>query len=113
LHDCAAPIANPSVTTIYYVTVKNADGCLDMDSIIIEVDIICGKDIFVPMHFLPMEIITMIFCMLTVQTIVLIRGVFYWKSMIAGATKCFLQKYQRRVDGKYKQKEMNTEVFRL
>ncbi len=50
--NCANPIANPSSTTVYCVTVTNASGCSDSSCVTVIVDIVCG-DLFVPTAFSP------------------------------------------------------------
>lgn len=49
---CANPIAQPSVTTMYIVESINAKGCKNSDTVLVEVEIICG-DIFTPSAFSP------------------------------------------------------------
>lgn len=49
---CANPIADPSSTTVYCVTVTNASGCSDSACVTVTVDIVCG-DLFVPTAFSP------------------------------------------------------------
>ena len=49
---CADPVANPGVTTIYYVTVTDETGCSSIDSMIVYVEEFCG-DIFIPNAFSP------------------------------------------------------------
>jgi len=48
--DCPNPVASPSVTTKYYVTVTGADGCTKTDSITIDVT---PQDISIPNIFTP------------------------------------------------------------
>lgn len=49
---CQYPIATPTVTTEYCVTVVDANGCSDSACVIITVDIACGQ-LFVPTAFSP------------------------------------------------------------
>ena len=49
---CSNPEANPGQTTTYILTVTNAEGCTDTDTVIVTVDNNCG-DIFVPNSFSP------------------------------------------------------------
>ena len=50
--DCNDPIASPSETTTYYVTVSNEAGCTSMDSVLVVVNNPCGE-IFIPSIFSP------------------------------------------------------------
>ena len=52
--DCSNPIASPTETTTYVVTVSNADGCVVTDAAIVVVNNPCGE-IFVPTIFSPNE----------------------------------------------------------
>ena len=49
---CKNPVASPTLTTTYYVTVTDSNGCTGMDSVIVSVEIICG-DYFIPNAFSP------------------------------------------------------------
>ncbi len=49
---CQNPIASPSVTTTYTLTVTDSLGCSSTDTVTVFVDIICG-DIYVPNAFSP------------------------------------------------------------
>lgn len=49
---CANPVADPTVTTTYILTVTDSLGCTDTDTITVYVDIVCG-DIFLPTAFSP------------------------------------------------------------
>ncbi len=48
----ASPVASPTVTTIYILTVTDANGCTDTDTMIVTVNLDCGE-IFVPNIFSP------------------------------------------------------------
>lgn len=48
---CQNPVASPSQTTVYYLTVTES-GCSSVDTVIVYVDIVCG-DLFVPQVFSP------------------------------------------------------------
>lgn len=48
---CSDPVASPTQTTIYYLTVTQ-NGCTGVDTVIVYVDIVCG-DLFVPQAFSP------------------------------------------------------------
>jgi len=50
--DCSSPVASPSETTTYVVTVSNADGCIVTDTVTVIVNNPCGE-IFVPTIFSP------------------------------------------------------------
>ena len=53
---CNNPVAKPTVTTLYYVTVSKNDTCLAVDSVIVMVDTIafpCTAENFVPSAFSP------------------------------------------------------------
>jgi gliding motility-associated-like protein len=50
--NCQFPVATPSVTTVYTLTVTDANGCTDSDTVTVFVDIACGE-IFVPNAFSP------------------------------------------------------------
>jgi gliding motility-associated-like protein len=50
--NCASPVASPSATTQYVVTVTSADGCVASDTVLVTVDLNCG-DVFVPNVFSP------------------------------------------------------------
>ncbi len=49
---CPKPWANPSETTIYYLTVTDANGCKSTDSMVVYVDLKC-YDPFIPSAFSP------------------------------------------------------------
>lgn len=49
---CQNPVAAPQVTTKYYVTVTNANGCTTLDSITVTVDVLC-KSFYIPNAFSP------------------------------------------------------------
>jgi len=51
---CPSPVATPTVTTTYYVTVTNANGCTSIDSITVTVEVLDGE-LFVPNMFSPNE----------------------------------------------------------
>jgi gliding motility-associated-like protein len=50
--DCDAPLAFPALSTIYTVTVTDSLGCVQSDTVRIEVDIICNEA-FIPTIFSP------------------------------------------------------------
>ncbi|CAN5399328.1 hypothetical protein BH09BAC5_BH09BAC5_01840 [soil metagenome] len=50
--NCQNPIASPTVTTVYTLTITDANGCTDMDTVTIYVDIICGE-VYMPNAFSP------------------------------------------------------------
>jgi len=50
--NCTNPIATPTVTTTYTLTVSDSLGCTRTDTVTIFVDILCG-DVFVPNAFSP------------------------------------------------------------
>jgi gliding motility-associated-like protein len=50
--NCQNPVASPSVTTTYTVTVTNGQGCQGTDSVTVFVDINCGQ-LFIPNAFSP------------------------------------------------------------
>ncbi|MBK8925294.1 MAG: gliding motility-associated C-terminal domain-containing protein [Crocinitomicaceae bacterium] len=50
--DCANPVADPLDTTVYCVTVTDANGCQASACTVVRVEIVCG-DIFVPNAFSP------------------------------------------------------------
>ncbi len=49
---CQNPIASPTITTIYTLTVTDANGCSATDTVTIFVDIVCGE-VYVPNAFSP------------------------------------------------------------
>ncbi len=49
---CQYPNASPQITTKYYVTVTDNNGCTSLDSVTVTVDLLCGE-IFVPTAFSP------------------------------------------------------------
>ena len=49
---CANPIASPSIDTYYYLTVVNANGCSDTDSVLITIAVM-QQDLFIPNVFSP------------------------------------------------------------
>ena len=49
--DCSAPMANPLETTLYRVTVTDADGCTATDSVLVNVEAVIS--IFIPTGFSP------------------------------------------------------------
>jgi gliding motility-associated-like protein len=50
--NCQTPIASPTVTTVYTLTVTDANGCTDSDTITVYVDIACGE-LYFPNAFSP------------------------------------------------------------
>ena len=50
--NCPNPIVSPDTTTLYFVNVSNANGCLGIDSMLVTVKLICGE-FFVPTIFSP------------------------------------------------------------
>jgi len=50
--DCSSPLAFPSQSTTYMVTVTDSAGCVQMDSLRVEVDIFCNE-VFIPTIFSP------------------------------------------------------------
>lgn len=50
--NCASPVATPTVTTTYTLTIVDSLGCTDSDTVTVFVDITCG-DVFVPTAFSP------------------------------------------------------------
>ncbi len=55
--NCASPIASPTITTVYTVTVTNPGGCTDVDSMIVIVDTLVTNincdELFIPNFFSP------------------------------------------------------------
>jgi gliding motility-associated-like protein len=51
-NNCPDPVANPLVTTIYYVTGVDVNGCSNTDTVIVSVKMDCGE-VFVPSAFSP------------------------------------------------------------
>lgn len=49
---CDNPIASPDSSTTYYVSAIDANGCIGLDSIFVEVKLLCG-DLYVPTMFSP------------------------------------------------------------
>ncbi len=49
---CSSPIASPSVTTKYYITLTDVNGCSVMDSILVTVELLCNE-LFIPNVFSP------------------------------------------------------------
>ncbi len=45
---CANPIASPTVTTMYYLAVTDANGCTSLDSVIIYVEVKCEEGLIIP-----------------------------------------------------------------
>ncbi|MGP8215302.1 MAG: gliding motility-associated C-terminal domain-containing protein [Bacteroidia bacterium] len=52
---CSNPVATPSVTTTYFVTITDSDGCIKTDSVEVIVTEKCG-DIFIPEAFSPGQV---------------------------------------------------------
>jgi len=50
--NCAQPIATPSTKTVYTVIVSNANGCSSIDSVTIDVEIVCDN-LYIPNAFSP------------------------------------------------------------
>ncbi len=50
--NCAYPVASPIITTTYFVTTTDINGCTATDSVIIIVDVKCGE-VFIPNAFSP------------------------------------------------------------
>lgn len=51
--NCQSPDASPTVTTVYTLTVTDANGCTAIDTVTVFVDDGCGSDVFVPNIFSP------------------------------------------------------------
>jgi gliding motility-associated-like protein len=49
---CQSPVASPTVTTVYTLTVTDANGCTDVDTVTVVVDIACGE-LYLPNAFSP------------------------------------------------------------
>ncbi len=52
---CQSPVASPTKTTMYYLVVTDANGCTDMDSVIVTVENGCMDELFIPNAFSPNE----------------------------------------------------------
>lgn len=50
--DCPNPLITPDTTTMYYVSVSDANGCSGIDSMLVTVKLLCGE-FFVPTIFSP------------------------------------------------------------
>ncbi len=50
--DCAQPVATPTSKTVYTIVVSNANGCTSIDSVTIDVEIVCDN-LFIPNVFSP------------------------------------------------------------
>jgi gliding motility-associated-like protein len=50
--NCPNPVATPTVTTIYTLTVTDVNGCTGTDTMTVYVDVACG-DVFIPNAFSP------------------------------------------------------------
>ncbi|MBL7921789.1 MAG: gliding motility-associated C-terminal domain-containing protein [Bacteroidia bacterium] len=51
-NNCEANTVSPSGTTVYYVTLTDNQGCVITNSVVVEVDFVCG-DVFLPTAFSP------------------------------------------------------------
>ncbi len=49
---CANPIVKPETTTMYILTVTNSNGCSSSDTVMINIELLCG-DLFIPNAFSP------------------------------------------------------------
>ena len=49
---CANPVANPTVTTVYMLTIIDSNGCAGTDTVTVYVDISCGE-VYLPNAFSP------------------------------------------------------------
>jgi len=52
-NNCLVPKANPTITTKYYLTLTDANGCLATDSVIVSITEIICNDLFIPNSFSP------------------------------------------------------------
>ena len=50
---CFSPVASPTTTTTYILTVTDANGCKASDSVVVTVVTPCGNDVFLPNAFSP------------------------------------------------------------
>lgn len=50
--DCPNPLITPDTTTLYFVSVSDANGCSGIDSMLVTVKLLCGE-FFVPTIFSP------------------------------------------------------------
>ncbi|MFH0893613.1 MAG: gliding motility-associated C-terminal domain-containing protein, partial [Bacteroidota bacterium] len=51
-NDCANPVASPQTTATYTLVVTDANGCTDMDTVTVNVDVLCGE-VYIPNAFSP------------------------------------------------------------
>jgi len=104
---CPNPLATPTLTTKYYVTVTDANGCTAIDSLIIVVDILC-PELFVPTAFSPNDDgQNDVFsikgnCFKTFLITIYDR----WGAKVFESTNPTFE-----WDGKFKSKELDTDVF--
>src|SRR5437763_1988914 len=107
--DCPNPKANPTITTTYFVTGKNADGCDNSDSVTVYAAEACGNHIFVPDAFSPNAD--------GQNDVLLVNGCLQIEAIIFH----IYDRWGRRIfesldikngwDGKYLGRECNTDVF--
>jgi gliding motility-associated-like protein len=104
---CPDPVANPLSTTTYVLTVTDASGCTNVDTVIVTVDMECGE-VFVPNAFSPNSDGQNEFecvygnCIKEIEFAIFDRWgekVFYTED----PKECW--------DGKYKEKDLNTGAF--
>lgn len=105
--DCASPLAEPSTNTLYYIILKDANGCKNTDSVMVFVDLPCG-DVFVPSAFSPNDdgmndiLFVMGRCIQSMNFTVYDR----WGNKVFESTSP-----TKGWDGTYNEKPMNTDLF--
>jgi gliding motility-associated-like protein len=103
-YTCPAPVANPSQSTVYKVTVSNGGGCIATG--IVSIDVSCGG-IFIPTAFSPDESINNILyvrcdCISSMDFIIFDR----WGNKVFES-----QNLNTGWDGTYKGQPMNTDTY--
>ncbi len=106
--NCNNPIASPTQRTIYYVSGADANGCIGIDSVIVDVELTCG-DPFLPTAFSPNEdgqndiLCIQGSCVQTLKLIIFNR----WGQEVFTANNLSAACW----DGKQKGEKLNTGVF--
>jgi len=107
--NCPNPVASPLETTMYFLVVTDANGCTSIDTVMVYVEIGCGK-IFVPSAFSPNGDGENDLFSLYADAICIKRMFFYiydrWGEKVFEATRP-----EEKWDGYYRGKLLNTNVF--
>jgi len=108
---CTNPVAGPTITTLYYVTVESTNGCQSEDSVLVTVKEKCSGDVFIPDAFSPNNDTRNDIFYLNISNSGCIQTMNFqifdrWGNNVFESTDL-----NSGWDGKYKGKELNEAVF--